>query len=217
MARLRREHPGGGVELWAGDESRPGLKPIARRAWAVKGRRPTASGRTGDQRLYFVHPAGGRDLELIPPAADTGRRARAPEEFARRADRDRPELLVVRVDSAGWHIAGRLAVPPGAVPHRLPPGAPGSRPAEPLWPLVRQAVADAGYDELGAMEPVLVGRCRWRRRLSGTYVSCRPIRSARLMPIFGGPPSRKAWELGEFNVSRHPCFDRMSRNSGLDR
>ena len=47
------------------------------------------------------------------------------------------------------------------VPHRLPPCTPELQPAEPLWPLVREAVANEGYDELEAMEPVLVGRCRW--------------------------------------------------------
>jgi hypothetical protein len=45
--------------------------------------------------------------------------------------------------------------------HRLPPCPPELQPAESLWPLVREAVAHAGYDDLGAMEPVLVGRCPW--------------------------------------------------------
>jgi hypothetical protein len=34
------------------------------------------------------------------------------------------------------------------------------QPAEPLWPLVREAVADKGFAELEVMEPVLVER--WR-------------------------------------------------------
>jgi DDE superfamily endonuclease len=164
MAELRREHPARAVELWAEDEARLGLKPIARRAWAVRGRRPTANGRTKYQWLYvygFVHPASGRNLELILPAANTDWMARALEEFARWADPGGSKLLVLLVDGAGWHIARRLAVPAGVVLHRLPPGTPELQPAEPLWPLVREAVANEGYDELGAMEPVLVERCRW--------------------------------------------------------
>jgi DDE superfamily endonuclease len=163
MAELRRAHPGKAVELWAEDEARLGLKPIARRVWALKGRRPTAHGRTKYQWLYvygFVHPASGRNLERILPAANTDWMARALEEFARWADPAGQRLLVVLVDNAGWHVAKRLAVPPNVVLHRLPPCTPELQPAEPLWPLVRQAVANAGFDDLGALEPVLGERCR---------------------------------------------------------
>jgi hypothetical protein len=52
MAELRREHPEKAVELWAEDEARLGLKPIARRVWAVRGRRPTADGPPKNQWLY---------------------------------------------------------------------------------------------------------------------------------------------------------------------
>jgi hypothetical protein len=164
MAGLRRDHPGKVVELWAEDEARLGLRPIARRVWAVKGRRPTAHGRTRYRWLYvygFVHPASGRNLELILPAADTDWMAAALEEFARWADPGGIKLLVVLVDNAGWHVAERLIPPPNVVLHRLPPCTPELQPAEPLWPLVREAVANEGYDDLGAMEPVLVERCRW--------------------------------------------------------
>jgi hypothetical protein len=164
MAEVRRTHPSKAVELWAEDEARLGLKPIARRVWAIKGRRPTAGGRTKYQWLYvygFVHPASGRNLELILPAANTDWMALALEEFARWADPAGERLLVVLVDNAGWHIAKRLPIPPNVVLHRLPPCTPELQPAEPLWPLVREAVANEGFDDLGAMEPVLVERCRW--------------------------------------------------------
>ena len=164
MAGLRRDHPEKAVELWAEDEARLGLKPIARRVWAVKGRRPTAHGRTKYQWLYvygFVHPASGRNLELILPAANTDWMEAALAEFARWADPGGVKLLVVLVDNAGWHVAKRLARPPNVVLHPLPPCTPELQPAEPLWPLLREAVANEGYDELAAMEPVLVDRCRW--------------------------------------------------------
>jgi hypothetical protein len=164
MGERRREPPGQVVELWAEDEARRGLKPIARRVWAPKGRRPTANGRTKYQWLYvygFVHPASGRNPEPIRPAANTDWMARALEESARWADPDGTELLVVLVDNAGWHVAKRLGVPPEVVLHRLPPCTPELQPAEPLWPPVREAVANEGSDDLGAMEPVLVERCRW--------------------------------------------------------
>lgn len=164
MAELRQQNPGKTVELWAEDEARLGLKPIARRVWAVKGRRPTANGRTKYEWLYaygFVHPASGRNLELILPTVNTDWMSLALEEFARWADPGGTKLLVVLVDNAGWHVARRLVVPPNVMLHRLPPYTPELQPAEPLWPLLREAVANEGYTELAAMEPVLVERCRW--------------------------------------------------------
>ena len=124
-----------------------GLKPIVRRVWAVKGRRPTANGRTKYRWLYvygFVHPASGRNPELILPAADTDWMGAALAEFDRWADPDRSRLLVVLVGNAGWHLARRLEVPPHVVLHRLPSSTPELQPAEPLWPLLREAVANQG-------------------------------------------------------------------------
>ena len=164
MGELRREHPDKAIELWAEDEARLGLKPIARRVWAVKGRRPTASGRTKYQWLYvygFVHPASGRNLELILPAANADWMGLAVEEFTRWADPAGAKLLVVLVDNAGWHVARALMVPPDVVLHPLPPCTPELQPAEPLWPLVREGVANRGFAELEELEPVLEARCRW--------------------------------------------------------
>jgi hypothetical protein len=108
-----------------------------------------------------VHPASGRNLELILPAANADWMGLALEEFARWADPEGSKLLVVLVDNAGWHVARRLAVPANVMLRRLPPCTPELQPAEPLWPLVRESVANRGFDTLGEMEPVLVGRCRW--------------------------------------------------------
>ena len=150
--------------MWAEDEARLGLKPIARRVWSPVGRRPTANGRTKYQWLYvygFVHPASGRNLELILPAANADWMGLALEEFARWADPAGEKLLVVLVDNAGWHVAKRLAVPANVVLRRLPACTPELQPAEPLWPSVREAVANRAFDALEELEPVLVERCRW--------------------------------------------------------
>ena len=164
MAELRLRAPGKTVEVWAEDEARLGLKPIARRVWATKGRRPEANGRTKYEWVYvygFVHPATGRNLELILPAANADGMGLALGEFARWADPAGERLLVVLVDNAGWHVAKRLARPPNVVLYPLPPCTPELQPAEPLWPLVREALANRGFDSLEALESVLVGRCRW--------------------------------------------------------
>lgn len=152
------------MELWAEDEARLGLKPIVRRVWALRGQRPTANGRMRFDWLYvfgFVHPASGRNLELIAPRANTDWMNAALEEFARWANPDGSKLIVLLVDNAGWHIAKRLVLPPGIVLHPLPPCTPELQPVESLWPLVREAVANKGFTTLDGLEPVLVDRCRW--------------------------------------------------------
>jgi DDE superfamily endonuclease len=152
------------VEVWAEEEARPGLKPIARRAWARRGERPTAHGRTKSQWLDvygFVRPASGKDLELILPAAHTERMGLALAEFARWADPEGKKLLVLLVDHAGRHVAKRLEVPPDVVLRRLPACTPELQPAEPLWPLAREAVANEGFDDLEGLQQPLVTRCCW--------------------------------------------------------
>ena len=164
MGALRRDRPDKVVELWAEDEARLGLKPIARRVWSPRGVRPTAHGRTKYEWLYvygFVRPADGRNLELILPAVNTDWMSAALAEFARWADPADEKLLVLLVDNAGWHLAGRLKVPPNVVLHRLPPCTPELQPAEPLWPLVREFAANRGFADLDAMQEPLVGRCEW--------------------------------------------------------
>ncbi len=150
--------------MWAEDEARLGLKPVARRVWALRGHRPTSCGRTKYQWLYvygFVHPASGRNLELLLPAADAAWMSLALAEFARWADPHGDTVLVLLLDNSGWHVAGDLVVPPDEVLHRLPPNTPELQPAEPLWPLVREVVANQTFADLDAMERPLVERCRW--------------------------------------------------------
>lgn len=127
----------------------------------MRGRRPAASGKTKFEWLYaygVVHPAGGRDLELLLPAANIDRMGAALAEFARWADPAGRKLLVVILDNAGWHMARRLGAPAHVALHPLPSCTPGLRPAEPLWPLVREAVADQGFAYMGEMEPAMVER-----------------------------------------------------------
>ena len=146
------------------DAARLGLKPIARRVWAPRGTRPTAYGRARYEWLYvygFAHPADGRSMMYLLPAANTDWMSRALEEFAGWADPAGCKLLVLLVDGAGWHTAKRLAVPPNVVLHRLPPSTPELQPAEPLWPLLREAVANRGFADLEALEGRLCERCRW--------------------------------------------------------
>ena len=152
------------MEVWCEDEARLGLVPVARRVWALKGHRPTRGGRPRYRSLYvygFAQPVTGRNLCLFLPKANAEWMGEALAGFARWADPEGEKVLVLLVDNAGWHIAKDLKVPANVRLYRLPPCTPELQPAEPLWPLVREAVANRGFDELDQMEPVLVERCRW--------------------------------------------------------
>ena len=164
MADLRRTNPARAVELWCEDEARLGLKPVARRAWALRGTRPTSNGRhkfASVQVFGFAHPATGRNRLWLHPKADTGRRGEALAEFARWADPDGAKVLVVVVDKAGYRTAKELAVPANVALHFLPSCAPELQPAERGWPVLREAVANRVFDDLPALTAPLATRGQW--------------------------------------------------------
>ena len=164
VATSRGTRPDKVVEVWAEDEARLGLKPIARRVWSLEGHRPRSNGQSKFESLYvfgFAHPATGRNRTLILPKANTATMTEALADFARWADPDGRKVLVLIVDNAGWHVAGKLAVPPNVVLHHLPSCTPELQPIEPLWPLVREALANKAFPTLAALTAPLEKRCRW--------------------------------------------------------
>ena len=164
MADLRRDHPGKEVELWCEDEARLGLKPVARRVWALKGTRPTSNGRHQFESLFvygFAHPGTGRGRFSIRPRANAACMGEALADFAGWADPDGRKVLVVVLDGSGGHTAKKLAVPPNVVLHHLPSCTPELQPAEPLWPLVREALANKTFPTRAALTVPWEKRCGW--------------------------------------------------------
>jgi len=167
LRRLRREYPGKAVEVWAQDEGRFGLKPIARRVWSPKGRRPRSCGRTRYDWLYvygFARPATGQTVTALLPRVNAERMGEALAAFATQADPEGRKVLVVLLDNAGWHVAKRLAVPANVVLHFLPPCTPQLQPAEPLWPLVREAVANRSIGRIDRLRAILRARLAYLAR-----------------------------------------------------
>lgn len=167
MRRLRAARPGRVVEVWAEDESRPGLKPITRRAWSPRGCRPTACGRTKYGWLYvyaFARPRTGETFTAILPRVNTDHMAAALAAFAAHADPGGTKVLVLIVDRAGWHVAKRLAVPAHVRLHFLPPCTPELQPVEPYWALVREAAANRGFDRLADLRRVVRRRREYLAR-----------------------------------------------------
>jgi hypothetical protein len=163
LARLRQANPGKAVEVWAQDEARLGLKPVMRRVWAVRGSRPLSCGRTRYEWLYvygFARPSTGQTVCALLPRVNAALMGQALAAFAAQADPEGTKVLVVLVDNAGWHTAKRLAAPANVVLHFLPACTPELQPAEPLWPLVREAVANRTIGRVGYLRRLVRRRLR---------------------------------------------------------
>jgi transposase len=66
-------------------------------------------------------------------------------------------LLVL--DQAGWHISPKLRVPEGKYLEFLPPRSPELQPAERLWPLSNEGVANRHFEGIDDLEETLVEHC----------------------------------------------------------
>lgn len=70
---------------------------------------------------------------------------------------DKPIVLVL--DQAGWHQSARGVVPPGLHLVSLPPYSPELQPAERLWPLTNEPLANRRFATLAELDAVLGYRC----------------------------------------------------------
>jgi transposase len=152
------------LTVWAQDEGRLGLKPVERRVWARKGVRPVARQHPRYKWLYvyaFVRPVTGEQFYLVLPSVSTPWFSLALAEFAKHAGAGPESPVLLVLDGAGWHTAKDLVVPDGLHLLFLPPYSPQLQPAERLWPLFREALANRSFADLGELETVVQARCRW--------------------------------------------------------
>jgi len=164
LVRERREQrPDRAVEVWAFDEHRLGLRPVSRRQWAPKGQRPVAVGHPRYEWLYlygFVHPGTGKVVWFVCSTVDTDLFSAVLAAFAEEVGAGEGKLVVLVLDNAGWHVSGDLVVPPGIELAFLPPHTPELQPAEHLWPLANEAVANKHFATLKDLDAALGERCR---------------------------------------------------------
>ena len=146
------------VEVWAFDEHRVGLKPVLRRQWAPKGQRPIAVGQHRYEWLYlygFVHPSSGAVVWFVCTTVDTDLLGAVLAAFGRVVGAGKDKLVVLVLDQAGWHVSDKLVVPDGIVLEFLPAYTPELQPAERLWPLTNEAVANKHFATLKDLDAAL--------------------------------------------------------------
>ena len=170
MGERRAEKPERPVEVWA-FEHRVGLTPILRRQWAPKGRRPVAVGRHRYEWLYlyaFVHPSTGEVVWFACTTVDTDLLSAVLVAFAETVGAGRDKLVVLVLDNAGWHVSDKRVVPDGVTLEFLPPHTPELQPAERLWPLTNEALANQHFASLKDLDTALGARCRTLAAMPGT-------------------------------------------------
>jgi transposase len=150
------------VEVWAEDEMRLGLKPLVRRVWARGGERPVAGARRCYEWLYlygFVRPSTGELHWLILPRVNAEVFSLALSHFAREIGAGKDKRILLVLDQAGWHTGKEVEVPEGVQLEFLPARSPELQPAERLWPLTNEAVANRRpFENLDELEGALVER-----------------------------------------------------------
>ena len=151
------------MEVWFFDEHRVGLKPILRKVWSPTGIRPIGIVEHRYEWLYvygFVEPKTGKSHWYLIPRVNTKWLNLVYETFAQEVGISEKKKIVLVEDRAGWHRSGKAKVPAGMYREHLPPYSPELQPAERLWTLVDEPLANEHFETIEELEKVLVQRCR---------------------------------------------------------
>lgn len=162
MAEIQQAHPHDIVALWTMDEHRIGLKPILRRVWVRRGQRPIAPVHHRYQWMdlnAFVQPLTGQTEWQLWPTVRTDVFSLILADFARQVSAGQGKHVVLVLDQAGWHTSHDLVVPPGIHLLFLPSHSPELQPAERLWPLTNEPLANRTFHDLDELEAVQSARC----------------------------------------------------------
>lgn len=162
VAAIQDAHPTATVQLWATDEHRIGLLPLVRRVWAPIGKRPIAPVQQRYQWLYvcgFVRPSTGETVWWLLSTVTAALFGQVLAAFAREVGAGPNTHILVVLDGAGWHTGQEVSVPEGIHLLFLPSYSPELQPAEHLWPLTNEPLANQRFDTLDALEQVQAQRC----------------------------------------------------------
>jgi putative transposase len=126
------------IEVWFADEARIGQKNKITRRWAKRGSRPSApkDQRTASAYIFgAICPKDGKGAGLVMPRCDTEAMNLHLAEIATQIAPGAHAALLV--DQAGWHLSGRLDVPPNITLVLLPAKCPELNPQENVWQFMR--------------------------------------------------------------------------------
>jgi hypothetical protein len=107
-----------------------------------------------------VAPITGETVWYLSNGIDKPFFAKLLEAFARETGAGRDRIIILELDNAGWHTPENLSVPEGMRLVYQPSYSPELQPAEHLWPLVDEAIANKHFNTIHDLDVVLAERCR---------------------------------------------------------
>ncbi|ASC71026.1 hypothetical protein XM38_019750 [Halomicronema hongdechloris C2206] len=163
LADLKATYPEATFRVWAEDEHRIGLHPVNRMVWVPLGETPIAPVNFKYEWLWligFVEPSSGETYWWIVPRLNWPILERVLADFAQAFEVSATNRIVLVLDQASFHTTHKLTVPDGMHLLFLPPRSPELQPAERLWPLTNEAIANRSFESLDELEAVTAHRCR---------------------------------------------------------
>lgn len=97
---------------------------------------------------------------MILPRVNSAWFNQALANFAQEVGAGAHKRILLVVDGAGWHCSQTVVVPEGIHLEVLPPYSPELQPAERLWRLADEPLANRCLDTLDELETILGERCR---------------------------------------------------------
>ena len=116
--------------------------------WARRGRRPVAVSSHKYKWLYlygFVRPTTGDVEWWVADRVGVALFQQVLDAFARNAGAGPNKTVILVLDNAGWHVSRKLRLPDGIQFCFLPAYTPELQPAERLWPLTNEAIANRPF------------------------------------------------------------------------
>ena len=162
VEELQTKNPNAKIEVWFFDEHRVGLKPILKKVWSPIGKRPQAIVQHQYEWLYvygFVEPKSGKTLWYLIPRVNTEWMNVVLETFASEAGANQDKIILLVQDRAGWHRSKKVNLPTGIKTEFLPAYSPELQPAERLWSLVDEPIANENIVSVDQLEEILSKRC----------------------------------------------------------
>ena len=107
-----------------------------------------------------MRPGGDEATFVLLPTVNCALMSRALAEFAAETGAGADQRIVLVLDQAGFHTGAGLVVPEGIHLVFTPPYSPELQPAERLWSIIDEPLANRAPRDIDDLENILVERCR---------------------------------------------------------
>jgi transposase len=161
---IQKRYPYAQVEVLFFDEHRVGLRPILAKVWSPRHQRPTAIVHHRYEWIYvygFVNPKTGATYWYLIPRVNVQWLNVVFETLAKEVEVSNKKIILLVPERARWHMSNKVCLPPGMIVEHLPPYSPELQPAERLWKLVDEPLANTYVETIDELETILVERCRF--------------------------------------------------------